>query len=246
MHDDPLETFREEARELLAELEESLLGLEDDPANRDLVDAAFRSLHTIKGSGTMFDLPELVTFAHTMEAVFDRVRAGEVPLTSNLISLALRAKDHLEALLFTPEAEGLHAHGEELLAVLDRVVPGESARKTSPAEPQPTDDRSEPDVPESDPPDTFHISFVPSRDYFRNGGNPLAIFEELRDLGEARITADLDEMPPVSEMEPDGCYLRWEIEITTSASLEDVRDCFMFVPDAVTIRREGLPQKGEP
>ena len=121
MHDDPFQTFREEARELLAELEESLLGLEDDPTDLGLVAAAFRSLHTIKGSGTMFDLPELVAFAHAVETVFDRLRAGELPVTSALINLALRAKDHLEALLFTPKEPGLQEIGRA--SCRERVCP---------------------------------------------------------------------------------------------------------------------------
>ncbi len=248
MHDDPMETFREEAQELLADLEESLLGLEDDPEDRELIDAAFRSLHTIKGSGTMFDLPALVNFAHSVEAVFDRVRTGAISLTPNLISLALRAKDHLEALLFTPEAAGLHEHGNELLAVLERVVPAGGAPSAGGAPPAAAElpaDAAEPDPPPPTPVPTptpgrpVHITFAPPRDYFRTGGNPLAIFEELRDLGDVELSGSLDAVPPVGELEPDGCYLRWEITLTTHAPLTEVAECFMFVPDAVTIREHG-------
>ena len=51
---DPIETFRQEAAELLDSLETVLLDLSQTPQNRDLIDAAFRALHTIKGSGAMF------------------------------------------------------------------------------------------------------------------------------------------------------------------------------------------------
>src|SRR6056297_1800006 len=95
VHDDPLETFHEEARELLAELERALMQLEDDPADTDSVDSAFRSLHTIKGSGNMFDLDQLVSFAHTVESVFARVRDGEAPVSPELVELGLQAKDHI-------------------------------------------------------------------------------------------------------------------------------------------------------
>ncbi|SOC04724.1 Hpt domain-containing protein, partial [Rhodobacter maris] len=51
---DPTETFRQEARDLLETLEQTLLDLGQDPQNRDLVDASFRAMHTLKGSGAMF------------------------------------------------------------------------------------------------------------------------------------------------------------------------------------------------
>ena len=56
---DPNETFRQEARELLESLEQSLLDLDQNPEDRDLVDTAFRALHTLKGSGAMFGFDEV-------------------------------------------------------------------------------------------------------------------------------------------------------------------------------------------
>jgi two-component system chemotaxis sensor kinase CheA len=51
---DPAEVFRQEASELFETLEATLLDLGLRPDDRDLVDSAFRALHTIKGSGAMF------------------------------------------------------------------------------------------------------------------------------------------------------------------------------------------------
>ena len=48
------ETYKEEARELLSELEVSLLELEENPEDKELVGRIFRAMHTIKGSGAMF------------------------------------------------------------------------------------------------------------------------------------------------------------------------------------------------
>ena len=53
-HTDPAQIYRQEAAELLAQLEQTLLDLEQAPADADLVNTAFRALHTIKGSGAMF------------------------------------------------------------------------------------------------------------------------------------------------------------------------------------------------
>lgn len=247
MRDDPLQTFREEAHELLAELEESLLGLEEDPRDLELIDAAFRSLHTIKGSGGMFDLPVLVGCAHAVEAVFDRLRTGEVPVTGQLINLALQAKDHLEALLFTPEVPGLREQGNEILTALETWGPPRDGGQNQ-SSPTPTGSPAAATVGVNR---TFQIGFAPGRNYFRNGGNPLGIFEELWGLGEVKITGVTDGLPTLSEMKPDACYLRWDISLTTDADVESVRDAFMFVSEAVSIQERApgakvTPETGSP
>jgi len=55
-------TYREEAGELLAELETSLLELEDNPQDNDLINRVFRAMHTIKGSGAMFGFDDIARF----------------------------------------------------------------------------------------------------------------------------------------------------------------------------------------
>ena len=71
---DPAETFRNEVQELLETLEQTLLDLEQNPNNRELIDSAFRALHTIKGSGAMFGFDHVAEFVHQFETAFDRVR----------------------------------------------------------------------------------------------------------------------------------------------------------------------------
>ena len=59
---DPFQTFRIEAQELIVELESALLELEERPDDQDLVDRAFRALHTLKGSGAMFGFDRVAAF----------------------------------------------------------------------------------------------------------------------------------------------------------------------------------------
>ena len=76
MLDQLANTYREEAAELLAELENSLLELEEHPEDHDLINRVFRAMHTIKGSGAMFGFDEIARFTHEVETVFDLVRNG--------------------------------------------------------------------------------------------------------------------------------------------------------------------------
>ncbi|MBP0661509.1 Hpt domain-containing protein, partial [Mycobacterium tuberculosis] len=89
------EVFRQEASELFEVLEAALLDLGLRPDDRELIDAAFRALHTIKGSGAMFGFDKVAAFTHEFETAFDRVRRGEITPTQDLISAALGAKDYI-------------------------------------------------------------------------------------------------------------------------------------------------------
>ena len=61
---DPADIFRIEAAELLEQMEQGLLDLEHRLDDRTLVDAVFRALHTLKGSGAMFGFDALAAFTH--------------------------------------------------------------------------------------------------------------------------------------------------------------------------------------
>jgi len=97
--DESREIFREEALDLLSELESSLLELETSPQDMDLVNQVFRALHTIKGSGAMFGFDDIADFTHALESVFDKLRNQELEVTRELISTSFAARDHILGLL---------------------------------------------------------------------------------------------------------------------------------------------------
>ena len=96
---DPADTFRVEAADVLNEVEQALLDLTQNPHDKDLVDAVFRGLHTLKGSGAMFGFDDLAGFTHHCESAFDQVRKGAVAATPELISIVLNAQDRMRALV---------------------------------------------------------------------------------------------------------------------------------------------------
>jgi chemotaxis protein histidine kinase CheA len=93
------QSFREEAREILTELESALLALNENPKDTELVSRIFRGLHTIKGSGAMFGFEKLASFTHNLETAFDEVRTGRLQISAELIDLTLAALDQIRALL---------------------------------------------------------------------------------------------------------------------------------------------------
>jgi two-component system, chemotaxis family, sensor kinase CheA len=123
---DPAEVFRQEAKDLLEQLEQILLDLAEAPDDKALIDGAFRALHTIKGSGAMFGFDAVAAFVHEFETAFDQVRKGRATASEALISVALRAKDHVHALIF--QANQDPGDGAAIVTALEAIVrPGEGA-----------------------------------------------------------------------------------------------------------------------
>jgi len=112
----PGETFREEITNLLADLEAALLELEDHPDDTDLVDTAFRAIHTIKVAGGIFGFHKISEFTHHLANAFDLVRSGELVVTKHLINIALDSGDHIRSLLYDFDSRsGLVAEGRALM-----------------------------------------------------------------------------------------------------------------------------------
>ena len=109
-----IEVFREESLELLAELETALLELENSPGDEELVNRAFRALHTVKGNAAMFGFEEIEVFTHDLESVFDQVRKGHRKVNRELIDLTLRSRDIILTMLQDPGDDSIRQEREEL------------------------------------------------------------------------------------------------------------------------------------
>ena len=226
---DPTDIFRQEAAELLEQLEQALLDLEQSPDDRDLVNTAFRALHTIKGSGAMFGFEQVAAFAHEFESAFDRVRKGETAADHDLIAIALNAKDFIRSQIERPE-ETDAVIGVCILADLRKLIAGAGGR----ASPAPEASPREPAGALA----TWRLRIRFNKDVLINGSNPLLLLDELRGLGECRVTVLCDAVPPLADMEPDGCYLGWDVLLTMSHPRSAIDEVFMFVLDDMQLRVE--------
>ncbi len=128
MNDQFKQAFKDEAYERLAELESSLLELEETPDDAELVGRVFRSMHTIKGSGAMFGFDDIARFTHEVETVFDLVRNAKLAVTGDLVNLSLKARDRIKAMLDADGSDHDLAASEELVSAFRRLAEaGEAA-----------------------------------------------------------------------------------------------------------------------
>ncbi|GAA4033842.1 chemotaxis protein CheA [Sphingomonas rosea] len=220
---DPIAAFLTEANELLDQVEQALLDLDHRLDDRDLIDAVFRGLHTLKGSGAMFGFDALAGFTHHCETAFDRVRKRQVPATRDLVAVVLAAQDHMRTLLTDQSGEG-GAAGDAILERL-RVVLEEAPAGGAPAQAAEAG---------------WRLVFRLPVDAMANGTNPLILLDELRALGECRITALTDRIPPLAELVPTECHIGWEVELHGDIALADIEDVFIFVMDEMELSLEPL------
>jgi two-component system chemotaxis sensor kinase CheA len=84
------------------------------------------------------------------------------------------------------------------------------------------------------------IRFAPGPDLMRNGTDPLLLLRELKQLGEARITANMTAIPELRALDPERCYVSWEIILNTAERRETIRDVFIFVEDCCELTIEAV------
>lgn len=101
-----LQDFLIEAGELVEALDEQLIELERTPDDRDLLNAVFRSFHTIKGGAGFMDVHPLVEVCHRAEDVFNLLRNGELAVDARLMDVMLRVLDTLKS-MFDALREGV-------------------------------------------------------------------------------------------------------------------------------------------
>lgn len=257
------EAFREEAAELLAELETSLLELEESPDDKKLVGRVFRNMHTLKGSGSMFGFDDVATFAHQVETVLDKVRNGDIPVSKTLIDLTLEARDHIKKLLESLGGGEIDAEsGLAIIAAMNRLGDGDAsaavlaeAEAAGSATVQPVS--TEPVVREAavakdeaarEEPRLVHylVRLEPGPDFFTGGGDIAALVPELAKLGECTVLAECCQ-DRVTRQEACDCDSFVDFIVSTAAGENAIRDVLIFVESSckVTVTEGGAGSDGE-
>ncbi|MGH6745302.1 two-component system chemotaxis sensor kinase CheA [Novosphingobium sp. PhB55] len=235
---DPVAAFRVEAGELLDQIEHGLLDLGHRLDDRALIDEVFRGLHTLKGSGAMFGFDALADFTHHCETAFDRVRKGLAPATQELVAVILSARDHMRALI-EGDGTGLENAGAAILQQLQAAIDGAGGETSVPAASA---------APTAQPKQVacggWRLFFRLPADAMANGTNPLMLLDELRELGECKIVARTDTVPPLAELVPTECHIGWDVELRGDISRDDIDDVFIFVMDDMELTVEPLGDEG--
>ncbi|MGV1757279.1 chemotaxis protein CheA [Rhizobium sp. A22-96] len=234
---DPIAVFRTEAAEQLELIEAGLLDLMRDLGDRAQIDTVFRGLHTLKGSGSMFGFDQLAAFTHHCETAFDRVRKGEAPATKELVGAVLDAQGHMQALLENPNGD--HEAMSSVLLEKLRLAVGANGGSTS-SVPAPAAAAPANSAAAVSGAKTWHLKFSLPANSMANGTNPLGLLDELRELGECRIEANIENIPALQDLDPRDLHIGWTVQLTTDKPRSEIEDVFIFVMDDMTMELREL------
>lgn len=224
----------EEARELLATYEHTLLDIEAQGLDGERINAIFRAAHTLKGSSGMFNLQLVVSFTHLLESLLVRVRSGEQPMDGALISLLLRCGDYLSR-LFGKVAEGLDdedpdpAQRAELIAALEDHLGSVQALKPLAG------------VPAGSEAQDWLIGIHCHPELFHHGLDPLPFIQYLVGMGELlELALDRELIPSLEDIDPETCYFKVDLLLRTTASREALTQALEFIQEDCDISLEPL------
>lgn len=222
------EVFFEESFEGLDAMEAELLNLVPGEEDLETINTIFRAAHSIKGGSGTFGFNSVSDFTHVLETLLDQIREGKRELTAEHVNLLLKAVDCLRALLSALQAEqdpnledaiALRIKFEEILGVNQS-----SATKVA-AEEQP----AQPEF------NTYQIDFKPHHHLFKTGNEPLYMISELAELGDLETLAFHNELPDITDLSADDCFLSWRFFLNTVKDESAIREIFEWVEDDADI-----------
>jgi len=242
------DTFRDEANDLLADLEIALLELESQPTNRDAISRVFRGLHTIKGSGGMLGYDRIASFAHEIESTYDLIREGKFLVTPRLISLTLLARDHIKQLLEGLAGEEFESAGARIVAEFlelqkDAGISKEAVEKRIDVEAEPRAQIRHLREPGEET--IYRIRFKPPANVFARGIDLCLLFRDLQELGRCSVYCHTQPLPELNLFEYDLCYLFWDFVLTTVRGEAAIHEVFQFIEEDSELEIVELGAAGE-
>ena len=144
-----MQDFLTESGELIEQLDADLVKLEsaDESEQAELLNASFRALHTIKGAASFLGLENVIRFAHVAEDALNRLRKGEIGMTTEVMDALLQSADVVREQI-DQLSSGLEAREApaELVAQLEAIIAQKEAAAGSSAS-----DENEQEIPSLDP-----------------------------------------------------------------------------------------------
>jgi len=237
------QVFFEESLEHLANMESALLQLEGGGNDPEVVNVIFRGAHSIKGGGATFGFQAVAEFTHLVETLLERIRSGKTAISPEIIAVLLESVDALRDMIGALQtgADGDATRNAALQRQLAEVLAG--AGETSPH--ASNEARAAP--PTACPVDAgWRIQFRPHRHFFRTGNDPYRILRELSALGRLEVRADISTLPPLLEMDPEECYLAWELVLQGHIARAEIDEIFAWVEGDCDLSIDPLATPNQP
>ncbi|MCW8853222.1 MAG: Hpt domain-containing protein, partial [Gammaproteobacteria bacterium] len=219
------QVFFEESFEGLDIMETGLMELDLGAANSEDINTIFRAAHSIKGGSGTFGFQGIADFTHVMETLLDEMRDGRRQVTREAVDSLLKSVDILRMMMnceqdkSDPDTDTIKRQLTELEAILGTSSGGgEVAAETTSSS-------------STSSGAGWNIVFEPDANMMLTGNDPLRIIRELAELGEIEVNTHQEKLPVFSALEPENCYLSWDIILHGDIAESVIKDVFLWVED---------------
>jgi two-component system chemotaxis sensor kinase CheA len=231
--DELLEQFLIEGRDLVADANAAFAVLHGNPADTGAIDAAFRAVHTLKGSVGLFDMAPAERLLHAAEDGLSRARKGETRLTADNLAALVATIDQVDRWIDELERDG--ALGPDASDIAGGLAVANAMELC--AEPAPEwltglNGRQQAAIRDSEMP-LIAFRYVPDCDAFFRGEDPLALVATLPDIVALDILPAAGRWPAPDAFEVFSCVMA--MEGLSSATADTLRPFFRLVPDQFTL-----------
>jgi two-component system chemotaxis sensor kinase CheA len=163
-----------------------------------------------------------------METLLDEMRDGRRQVAQETVNLLLQSVDCLRDMLIAVR-EGAGVERQRVLHLqhhYERLLSGAAEAASESGSPSPVVASAGLTAP---PPGGWHILFRPQPHMLQSGNDPVRMFRELETLGALAVRADTSRLPAFADLDPEECYLGWELTLLDNVSLEQLHDVFAWV-----------------
>ena len=189
-----LKDFFSEAQMQIDTLEQNVLVLESQGANKDAVDEIFRAAHTLKGGSATVEMMELSRFTHLVEDVLDAIRSDQLGLNEDVVDTLLAAIDIIKAML---EQRMNGAVYQEDISHVEEQLMSMIPEKGKKAAPKPVQKPAPPPAPVSVPSDSMDLTAEDVQEMKDAVDNGSPIFQ---------VSVKFDENSPMNTVGGIQCY----------------------------------------
>ena len=234
------QVFFEESLEGLDAMESELLNLDVNNPDDEAINTIFRAAHSIKGGSATFGFSQVANYTHLLETLLDEIRDGRRQMTNEHQDMLLLSVDLLrnmfDALMRKIDFD------DPLLAQLEEKFTIELDKGAQSADPEELDSSSDISTEqEALGLQVWTIDFQAGIDILRCGNDPYLMFNELRQLGELSVNLAEHTSPEFNDIDPEACYLNWQLTLITDHPLERLKEVFEWVEDECTINYSFSP-----
>ena len=230
------QVFYEESYEGLDAMEQGLLDLDLVEPDAEVINTIFRAAHSMKGGAGTFGFTQVAEFTHVLETLLDQIRSGQRAMSQDIQNLLLKSVDCIRGLLQDLQASNDPdlAESKVLKSQFEAILNGEkpSADNLPPEQPPEASQAAK-----QSEAGGWHIRFIPELTILQTGNEPTRMFRQLADLcdNQMQVIADIQRLPEFTSLDPEMCYLAWDIRIEKPIDKADIDEVFEWVVDDAEI-----------